>query len=85
MHFILFFNHDMDSQIPEALFQSTLKCLVDVVNSETATLSSVAMQALGHIGLCVPLPPLIHASDSGEEVVHMLVSQLSGCHFSKCN
>ena len=44
----------MDSQIPEALFQSTLKCLVDVVNSETATLSSVAMQALGHIGLCAP-------------------------------
>ncbi|KAH9790309.1 hypothetical protein KPL71_003360 [Citrus sinensis] len=40
--------------IPEALFQSTLKCLVDVVNSETATLSSVAMQALGHIGLCAP-------------------------------
>ncbi|XP_024047567.1 proteasome-associated protein ECM29 homolog isoform X4 [Citrus clementina] len=67
--------------IPEALFQSTLKCLVDVVNSETATLSSVAMQALGHIGLCVPLPPLIHASDSVDilEILHEKLSKsLSG-------
>ncbi|KAH9741787.1 ARM repeat superfamily protein [Citrus sinensis] len=64
--------------IPEALFQSTLKCLVDVVNSETATLSSVAMQALGHIGLCVPLPPLIHASDSVDilEILHEKLSKL---------
>ncbi|KAA8544630.1 hypothetical protein F0562_022642 [Nyssa sinensis] len=58
---------DCMSRIPtisESLLQSTLKCLVDVVNSETATLASVAMQALGHIGLCVPLPPLLHDSSS---------------------
>uniref|UniRef100_A0A5B7B1H9 Proteasome-associated protein ECM29 n=1 Tax=Davidia involucrata TaxID=16924 RepID=A0A5B7B1H9_DAVIN len=50
--------------ISESLLQSTLKCLVDVVNSETATLGSVAMQALGHIGLCVPLPLLLHDTNS---------------------
>ncbi|KAL6564798.1 hypothetical protein OROMI_016248 [Orobanche minor] len=33
-----------------------LKFLVDVINKETATLASVAMQALGHIG---PLPPVL--------------------------
>lgn len=64
--------------IPEALFQSTLQCLVDVVNSETATFSSVAMQALGHIGLCVPLPPLIDGSDSVGilEILHERLSKL---------
>ncbi|PON75690.1 Proteasome component Ecm [Parasponia andersonii] len=50
--------------IPEALFQNTLKFLVDVVNSETATLASVAMQALGHIALRVQLPALINDSNS---------------------
>ncbi|KAM3287700.1 proteasome adapter and scaffold protein ECM29 isoform X1 [Capsicum chacoense] len=50
--------------IPEALLQSTLKCLVDVVNSETATLASFAMQALGHVGLCIPLPLLLVDSSS---------------------
>ncbi|KAI9194392.1 hypothetical protein LWI28_005521 [Acer negundo] len=58
--------------IPETLFQNTLKCLVNVVNSETATLASVSMQALGHIGLRVPLPPL--ANDSGS------VDILEGLH-----
>ncbi len=50
------------------------KCLVDVVNSETATLASVAMQALGHIGLRVSLPPLITDSTSGKVFVTMLKS-----------
>ncbi|KAF4378493.1 hypothetical protein G4B88_027553 [Cannabis sativa] len=50
--------------IPEALFQETLKFLVDVVSSETATLASVAMQALGHIALRVPLPLLTNDSNS---------------------
>ncbi|KAK6119824.1 hypothetical protein DH2020_046449 [Rehmannia glutinosa] len=44
--------------ISESVLQSVLKCLVDVVNKETAALASVAMQALGHIGICIPLPPL---------------------------
>lgn len=58
----------------ETLFQNTLKCLIDVVNSETATLASVAMQALGHIGLRVSLPPLVNDSSSGEFVTYVLVS-----------
>lgn len=53
------------SQIPETLLQNTLKFLVDVVNSETASLASVAMQALGHIALRVPLPLLTNDSSSG--------------------
>ncbi|KAK6164025.1 hypothetical protein DH2020_000889 [Rehmannia glutinosa] len=44
--------------ISESVLQSVLKCLVDVVNKETAALASVAMQALGHIGICIPLPPI---------------------------
>lgn len=55
--------------IPEALFQTTLKLLVDVVNSETATLASVAVQALGHIGLIVALPSLIIESSSVDILV----------------
>lgn len=52
-------------QITDSLFQKTLKCLIDVVNSETATLASVAMQGLGHVGLCSPLPKLDHDSGAG--------------------
>ncbi|GLU18926.1 hypothetical protein SLE2022_352020 [Rubroshorea leprosula] len=54
--------------IPEELFQNTLKCLIDVVSSESGTLASIAMQALGHIGLCAPLPSVV--IDSGS--VHIL-------------
>ncbi|KAG8388927.1 hypothetical protein BUALT_Bualt02G0176200 [Buddleja alternifolia] len=50
--------------IPESVLQSILKCLVDVVNSETGSLASVAMQALGHIGICIPLPPLLLDSNA---------------------
>ncbi|XP_019163794.1 PREDICTED: proteasome-associated protein ECM29 homolog isoform X2 [Ipomoea nil] len=49
--------------IPESLLQSVLKCLTDVVNLETPSLASIAMQALGHVGLSVPLPPLLHGSN----------------------
>ncbi|XP_076926250.1 uncharacterized protein LOC143589348 isoform X1 [Bidens hawaiensis] len=62
--------------ITDSLFQDTLKCLVDVVNSETATLASVAMQGLGHIGLCSPLPKLAH--DCGtDDVLTLLREKLS--------
>ncbi|GKU93498.1 hypothetical protein SLEP1_g7091 [Rubroshorea leprosula] len=54
--------------IPEELFQNTLKCLIDVVSSESGTLASIAMQALGHIGLCAPLSSVV--VDSGS--VHIL-------------
>ncbi|XP_052205851.1 uncharacterized protein LOC127810408 isoform X2 [Diospyros lotus] len=47
--------------VSESLLQSTLKCLVDVVNSEAATLASVAIEAIGHIGLRAPLSPLHHS------------------------
>ncbi|XP_058196346.1 uncharacterized protein LOC131312529 isoform X1 [Rhododendron vialii] len=64
----------------ESLLQATVKCLVDVVNCETATIASVAMEALGHIGLRVPLPPL-HDSSSGESwailtILHEKLSKL---------
>ncbi|KAH7560788.1 hypothetical protein JRO89_XS10G0102900 [Xanthoceras sorbifolium] len=64
--------------IPETLFQNTLKCLINVVNSETATLASVSMQALGHIGLRVPLPPLANDSDSVDilEALHEKLKKL---------
>ncbi|KAF8017189.1 hypothetical protein BT93_H2396 [Corymbia citriodora subsp. variegata] len=52
--------------IPEILLQSALKCLVNVVKSESATLASVAMQALGHIGLRVPLPSIADDSTSAD-------------------
>lgn len=52
-------------QISESLLQRTLKCLVDIVNSETSTLASIAMQAIGHIGLGVQLPQLHSDSSSG--------------------
>lgn len=51
--------------MPEILLQNTLKCLVDVVKSETSALSAVAMQALGHIGLRISLPP-VDGSNSGK-------------------
>lgn len=56
--------------MPEKLLQNTLKCLVDVVNSETSALAAVAMQALGHIGLRTSLPPL---NDSNSGKVHSYV------------
>lgn len=52
-------------QMPETLLQNVLKCLTSVVNSETTALASLAMQALGHIGLRVALPPLVENSGSG--------------------
>nr|GMD14620.1 proteasome-associated protein ECM29 homolog isoform X1 [Ipomoea batatas] len=51
--------------IPESLLQSVLRCLTDVVNLETPSLASIAMQALGHVGLSVRLPPLLDGSNSG--------------------
>ncbi|KAH6814295.1 ARM repeat superfamily protein, partial [Perilla frutescens var. frutescens] len=45
--------------ISDSVLLSVLRCLVDVINTETSTLASVAMQALGHIGICTPLPPLV--------------------------
>lgn len=53
-------------QVSEAVVQNAVKCLVDVVNSETAPLASVAMEALGHIGICGPLPLLVNDSSPGQ-------------------
>lgn len=52
-------------QIPETLLQSTIKCLIDIFNSESSTLASIVMQSLGHIGLRSPLPLLVQDSGSG--------------------
>ncbi|KAJ7960514.1 Proteasome-associated ECM29-like protein [Quillaja saponaria] len=57
--------------IPETLFQNTLQCLVDLVNSETSTLAAVALQALGHIGLRVSLPPIVRDSTSDDIVMNL--------------
>ncbi|KAI3523966.1 hypothetical protein L1887_02516 [Cichorium endivia] len=62
--------------ITDSLLQNTLKCLVDVVNSESSTLASVAMQGLGHIGLSSPLPKLAHDS-STDDVLTFLREKLS--------
>ncbi|XP_047327429.1 proteasome adapter and scaffold protein ECM29 isoform X3 [Impatiens glandulifera] len=58
------------TQIPESVLQKTLKFLVDIVNTETATLASIAMEALGHIGLRAALPSL---HDYNSEAVLVLV------------
>ncbi|XP_058078401.1 uncharacterized protein LOC131226734 [Magnolia sinica] len=50
--------------VAEPLLQSTINRLVDVVKSESATLASIAMEALGHIGLRAQLPALEHVSVS---------------------
>lgn len=62
--------------IPGTLFQKILKCLTDIANSETATLASIAMQALGHIGLRAPLPPLVDDSSS-VDILILLNEKLS--------
>eukprot|EP00257_Ricinus_communis_P019881 XP_015578984.1 proteasome adapter and scaffold protein ECM29 [Ricinus communis] len=62
--------------IPETLFRNILKCLTDVVNSETASLASVAMEALGHIGLRLPLPPLADNLTS-VEILSLIREKLS--------
>ncbi|VFQ85232.1 unnamed protein product [Cuscuta campestris] len=46
--------------IPGSLFESVLKCLTNVVSLEAPSLASVAMQALGHIGLSFSLSPFLH-------------------------
>ncbi|KAK7276642.1 hypothetical protein RIF29_17785 [Crotalaria pallida] len=55
--------------MPEIVLQSILRCLVDVVNSETSALAAVAMQAIGHIGLRVSLPPLDDSNSDGILVI----------------
>ncbi|KAG6414017.1 hypothetical protein SASPL_126733 [Salvia splendens] len=57
--FLLSFVFCLVDLISNSVLHSVLKCLVDLVNNETSTLASVAMQALGHIGICTPLPPLV--------------------------
>ncbi|KAK9692274.1 hypothetical protein RND81_09G253100 [Saponaria officinalis] len=55
----------------EVVLPGTIKCLVDVVNLETPALASIAMQALGHIGLRGALPPV--NCDSGPASVLTVV------------
>ncbi|KAL4027472.1 hypothetical protein IC575_010638 [Cucumis melo] len=71
-----FVTADCVSKTPITLLEDTLKCLVGVVNSETAAISSVAMQAIGHIGLRIPLPPLSSNSET-VDVLTILRDKLS--------
>ncbi|MBA0857059.1 hypothetical protein Goshw_006858 [Gossypium schwendimanii] len=66
----------LESLIQEELLQNTLKCLVDVVNSESATLASISMQALGHIGLSGSLPSLV-CDSSSVSILELLNEKLS--------
>jgi len=50
------------------LYRSTIGALVRVVESETAPLASVAMEALGYIGRRTSLPLLIHDSITGSKI-----------------
>ncbi|XP_068658632.1 uncharacterized protein [Aristolochia californica] len=50
--------------ISEQLLQSTIDCLVDVVKSESEALASIAMEALGHIGLRGPFPVCSQGTNS---------------------
>ncbi|XP_050897841.1 uncharacterized protein LOC127104718 [Lathyrus oleraceus] len=61
--------------MPENFLRKTLRCLVDVVNSETSALAAVAMQALGHIGLRISLPPLEDSNSDG--ILILLYDKLS--------
>ncbi|KAL9248317.1 hypothetical protein vseg_021654 [Gypsophila vaccaria] len=59
------------AEILEVVLPGTIKRLVDVVNTETPALASIAMQALGHIALRGALPPVIN--DSGPASVLTVV------------
>ncbi|CAE6013918.1 unnamed protein product [Arabidopsis arenosa] len=63
--------------VSEAVTQNAVKCLGDVVNLETAPLASVAMEALGHIGICGALPLLVNDSSPGTQVLEVLQERLS--------
>ncbi|XP_019082739.1 PREDICTED: proteasome-associated protein ECM29 homolog, partial [Camelina sativa] len=63
--------------VSKAVTQNAVKCLVDVVNLETAPLASVAMEALGHIGICGALPLLVNDSSPGTQVLEVLHERLS--------
>ncbi|KAG9454895.1 hypothetical protein H6P81_007799 [Aristolochia fimbriata] len=55
--------------ISEQLLQGTLDCLVDVVKSESEALASIAMEALGHIGLRGTLPVCGQTKSAGLLVI----------------
>ncbi|KAK6925530.1 Proteasome component Ecm29 [Dillenia turbinata] len=66
------------SKVSEIVLQSSLQCLTNIVNSENSEQASTALQALGHIGLCVPLPPLSFDSGPGNFLRERLLKLLSG-------
>lgn len=55
--------------VSESLIKRTVNCLVDVVKSESPTLASIAMEALGHFGLRAPLPAVDCDSISAEILI----------------
>ncbi|CAD5319602.1 unnamed protein product [Arabidopsis thaliana] len=63
--------------VSKAVTQNAVKYLVEVVNLETAPLASVAMEALGHIGICGALPFLVNDSSPGTQVLEILQERLS--------
>ncbi|KAH9605188.1 hypothetical protein KSS87_006613 [Heliosperma pusillum] len=65
-----------EAEMLEAVLPGTIKRLVDVVNLETPALASIAMQALGHIGLRGSLPQVICDSESVLTVVRDKLTKL---------
>ncbi|TVU50781.1 hypothetical protein EJB05_02171 [Eragrostis curvula] len=66
------------SYIPEGMVKGVVDILVKVVDSEGSTLASVAMESLGHIGLCCALPSISQNSSAGPllNVLHERLSKL---------
>lgn len=62
--------------VSESLLQNSLKCLTDIVNSETASLAAVAMESIGHIGLRIPLSHYYPTSGSLLTVLKEKLSKL---------
>ncbi|CAI0541306.1 unnamed protein product [Linum tenue] len=72
---------DCASRIPtieESRLQDVLRYLTSVANSESPVLASIAVQALGHIGLRIPLPPIPDNNRSAHvlELLHEKLSKL---------
>jgi len=67
-------------QVSKAVTQNAVKYLVEVVNLETAPLASVAMEALGHIGICGALPFLVNDSSPGQFIPRTCLQHV--CEFS---
>lgn len=66
-------------QISEKLLVATINCMVDLAKSESAALASIAMEALGHIGLRCRLPGCSHDGATGKPLCLDVMSKVCNC------